>query len=590
MRPSLFNEAVDLDDDGFRTIGSAWSAAFRLDEVTLAKQPGSARESAVPLWGTWARETLEPNTTLRVMSSDRFAHDGSLTNGFVEDVTLDYCDPSRTTIVCVAVTDLKPGYGQFDDGPLYHWNTGARTHPAVPSAGVTLDTDDTFELGFVGLVSQVTVETTRKRTGVSRIWRSIQRLLRGRDDVDVLKPALRDDRTSVLISGHDTKGSTITRICWAPGHGWPDWAELNRRGGSMTNREYWTVPESERLLEPNEQYELRVRYTAILRAPDSAETTPLGAPASITAPFTTGGPPARADALANYVAHVQPSDGARPVYTGYDLRVQFVEDYVPYLYASVGERLMIRLFDGQGEPLLDAAGQPLLLAATELAPEEKSTAQQVWEDILRRNVARGCVNEPGLRTESETALRVDAGSVTLTPNSQYTAQLVSDARPGTALVSWGFTTARFATFTDLAIRDRRLAPLQVVAGTPTANDFDSLARELGLPSVRYVETLTATPLLRPAGDRCVAVLLESPEPLESGTRLSVTVDGTTTTAVANADTTRVILRRSGASWPLAVLPVRLTWRRDAGAALPRLTVAGVADDEVVAFDLDARST
>jgi hypothetical protein len=364
---------------------------------------------------------------------------------------------------------------------------------------------------------------------------------------------------------------------------------LRRRGGSVTQYQSWTVPAEMRVLPPNELFELRVSYTALLRGPTHDIDYPLGAPAEVVARFRTGGPPDDAGALANYIAYVHPADGSRPVYTGYDLRVQFVEDYVPYLYAAVGEELMIRLFDGQGNPLLDPEGRPLLVPATEVGPTERSTAQQVWEEIYQENVARGCVSGPPVREESETVLRVDAATAPLTPNSQYVAQLVSDARPGFALAAWGFTTARFATFTELVTQGRSLAPSLRTTQALAGADFDALARAAGVPTIRYAETFTVTPLLDAAGERCVAVLLESPEPLETGTRLSVTVGGVAAGLYANLDTTRVFLVHPNGDWGATVLSVRLTWRRDPGAGLPKLTVGGVAGDEVVTFDLDAGS-
>jgi hypothetical protein len=697
---SAFNEAVALDDNGFRAIGekSGWSAAFRVDQVTLVRQPGTPNEAPVTLWGTWARETLEPNTSLRLLSSERYAHDGSLTGGFVEGVTLDYCDPPGTTVVCVPLDRLEPGFGWLDDGIPYHWDTGADGQPGAPSdSGPALGPDDTLEIQFPGPVTNVTVATTPAKepppadppvqpldgwwkrvcaipvcqlVGVALVaalicavamlvvlarpsrpllmlgllalivvlvcllilWRCRCGDQRTKDttgprpprDPEIARPEGRPGRPTdgalgvrgpsgapgvnaggtkggvlapltgaggslVTVSGASAAGAVLTRICWAPGHGTPDWADLRRRGGTITQNESWTIPADQRLLAPNEHFELRVRYTAILRAPDSGQSTPLGAPALVTARFATGGPPDRANALANHIARVQPSDGARPVYTGYDLRVQFLEDYVPYLYASVGEALMIRLFDGQGQPLLDANGDPLLLPGTELAPDEKSVTQQVWEEIYRKNVAAGCVSGPPLSTESETVLRVDAGTATLTPNSQYTAQLVSDARPNVALATWGFTTARFSTFRELATLGRRVAASAVTMQALASTTFDALAREAGVPTIRYVDALVATPLHDPTRTRCVALLLESPEPLEAGTRLSVTVDGTATTLVANADTTRVIVQRSGGGdWAPAVLAVGLIWKRDAGLALPKLTVGGVGGDEVVDFTVDAR--
>jgi hypothetical protein len=245
------------------------------------------------------------------------------------------------------------------------------------------------------------------------------------------------------------------------------------------------VPAEQKVFRPDTLYELHVRYTATRRAPDGSTSNPLGAPALVSARFRTLGPPSRPDALANYIASAYPFDGARPVYTGYDIRVRFHEDYVPYLYTAAGQQLMIRLFDGQGEPVRDAAGQELLLPATELGPIRQAVTDLVWQEIYVANRQRDCVVGSPMRTQSQNTLVVSpaaSGIGVLTLNSQYLAHLVSNAQPDVALAAWGFTTSSYSTFTELVTRDRRVAPAHRVDAASAGTDFDAVARATGHPT------------------------------------------------------------------------------------------------------------
>jgi hypothetical protein len=394
----------------------------------------------------------------------------------------------------------------------------------------------------------------------------------------------------VTLSGQDASGLVIQRLCYRPGHGNPPWTTLARRGGTITRHESWTVPASMLLFPPHQTFELQARYTARLRATNGQISTPLGSAVQVSARFRTDGPPAYADALRNYVQSVYPFDGARPVYTGYDIMVQFVEEYVPYLYTSVGEQLVIRLIDGQGQPVKDGAGQELLLPATADGPISRSTAERVWEDIYRLNSQAGCVAGPPVRQTGPTAVRLPPGTtLALTPNSQFIAQLVSDARPQVPLHAWGFTTSQFATFGELVTRDRLIQAPVTATSALTGADFDTLAREAGVATVAYVMSFTVTPVLSVDRGAVAALLLEAPEPMEFIQRLDVRVNGQPTTAYPNQDGTRGLLVAADGTWPLGSLALALTWRRDAGAGLPVLAVAGDTRAEHHSFTVEAKA-
>ncbi len=169
------------------------------------------------------------------------------------------------------------------------------------------------------------------------------------------------------------------------------------------------------------------------------------------------------------------------------------------------------------------------------------------------------------------------------PNSQYTAWLVSDARIEVPLHEWGFTTSSFATFTALVTTERSIRPPHPVSGAFTGSDFEGLARAAGLPTIRYVDRFTITPVADTGG--VLALLLEAPEPLGFPGRLAVSVAGGPTVAHANMDGTRAFVRPPAGSWPAAALAVTLRWLRDASGTEAVLAMNGDTSPEIVAFDV-----
>jgi hypothetical protein len=115
-----FNEAVNLPHSGFLTIGegSGYAAACLLEAVEIYRDPDGVRD-VVPIWGTWTRETLEPNTTLRLLSSERFGDDGSLSDGYLNGQDINYCAEPVATEQCVMLADIKPVCGWLTDSSLY---------------------------------------------------------------------------------------------------------------------------------------------------------------------------------------------------------------------------------------------------------------------------------------------------------------------------------------------------------------------------------------------------------------------------------------------------------------------------------------
>lgn len=722
-----FQEPPVLDDGGFITVGknSGYSAAYRLDAVALTRDPGGDNE-AVTLWGTWDASKSESHSTLKLLSSERFSHDGSRTYGFLDGVVRDYCAEEGTTWECVTLEDLAPGAQWAPDGSLVHWDpeegeddSGGTIDvvPATPGAvlvpggaddgaGEPADGDGepdgsgtpgdgegrpgdgtpghdsgpadgrgfchpryrrlicvvgglsllvALVLLLLGLVAMVPMRVaalvaalfvllglvalfltclccgrrharddraarsahdgSRGRTGDSDrsdhsgharrppgwlrkpVWtrhRVVDGSASGADpepgvDADACSGFSPARGIAAAADGHlranvgaGGSGARSWQICCPVGSSRPSGTWLNTAGRIVTETESWTIPDSMQLLEPGVRYRIDLEYT--LRLKNSSGTI-TESPATASYTITADDPPGYEDALRDYITSVYPSDGARPVYTGYDLYCDFVESYVPYLYASVEQRLLFRLFDGQGQPVLDAEGNEYLVPATTVGPHVSTVTETIWLGLAAEAFDGDCMERRIMPpAPDDNRLRAAADTVTLTPNSTYEAWLVAEDAPDVPLHRWGFTTSSYATFTELGTLDAEIAEAVDVTAAATATAFEDLARALGLATIAYVEHFTATPL-RASDGTLAALLIEAPEPLDFSTRLSVTLNGAAATAYANADGSRGIVVPRGAP-PAGAVAVRLIWQRDAGSGVPVLSVNGSTSAETVTFDVD----
>jgi len=564
----LFNEAVTLPNSGFLTIGdeSDYAAAYRLENVVLFRDPDGAREE-VELWGTWARETLEPNTTLRLLSSERFGDDGSLSDGYVDGEDIDYCAEPEPSSECVKLAGVTPIYDRLNDGSLTELlRAGANTSTSPDGL-------------FLGVRDRLTIRT-RKKLKVATVVGVDAKGGESRFEIKA-KPA-----GVFTLIGKQFAGLLLLRFCYERGHGTLHWPTVGILGGIQTGNEEWNLAPDAQILRPTNTYELVVTVTPQLLDPDGDVSDPLGTGIELSRRFHTAGPPAYAGALESYVVDTYPGDGTRPAYTDYDIVVLLAERYVFFLYASAGEPLAIRLFDGEGNPVQDEDGSGVLLPLPEPGPEEESPTLFAWETIYTENVEEHCVEPLPAETPAETVGRLP--NVDLTPNSQYVAHLVATPRPDVPLKVWGFTTSSFATFTDLVTRDRELMRPRVCDADSTALEFDAYAREIGIDTIAYTQRFRVTPLLTLDRSACAGLLFESPEPLEAGRRLTARVAGGDTQLTANVDGTRVIVRPAGGgTFAKAELDVELRFRRNAGPALPVLVIGGDSADEIESFTIDA---
>jgi hypothetical protein len=121
---------------------------------------------------------------------------------------------------------------------------------------------------------------------------------------------------------------------------------------------------------------------------------------------------------------------------------------------------------------------------------------------------------------------------------------------------------------------------------PAGDDFDALARTLGVPTIAYVDVFTVRPLVEPDGSGCVALLVEASVPLEATHRLTVQVNGDDALVRPNADETRLVVLPHAGVWAGAVLTVTLTWSRAGDGNVPVRSVDGDTSPEIVVFDID----
>lgn len=567
-KSGLFNGWVPLPDEGFLTIGetSGYAASYELLSAQLVRDPDGEHE-IIESWGVWSAQTPHYNTQLRLHSSKRFEHDGSLSESYVEGIELDYCADVEDRRICVPLRGITPGHGWTESGHAYHWDTSKSRMPFA----------DRRNDPFVELLAgdRLTVVLPRSATDVGfEVCECPPRPSHGG------KGEFDGDESSARISTSVKEGEPlpgrpnedgswsvsadgnvcVEDICYSPGHSPSEYTTGTRRGGTQTQHETWTVPKEARLLRPGSTYEVSVEVKNTLRYPDGSRVEQPQQPWKSR--FNVASPPLYAGALREYVGASYPANGARPIYTGYDFMVRFVDDYVTFLYPAGRQQLLIRLFDGQGRPVTDQHGNPVLLPATREGQPDRSLSELHWERQYRINVERGCIADDLGERKGESVLTIPGNSIQLTPNSQYRAQIVSDADLRLQLHEWTFTTSAYSGFEDLVTRNHRLAsPIPV---TPAATvDFTTQCRALGIETVAYTDRFTITPMVSPDRERCHAILLDSPEPLDATTRLTIEVDHGPVEIRANGDETRLILLKPGGDWPAGKHELLMRWSRGA---------------------------
>lgn len=270
------------------------------------------------------------------------------------------------------------------------------------------------------------------------------------------------------------------------------------------------------ILKPNTCYRVEVDVTRHLRNGSVSHDD-----STTVACFRTGGPPSLSGALEPYVLWTLPAFApgtqGRRAYRAYDLGVLFNETYVDVMYVASGDGVELRLFDNNGDAILDDSGAPVVLANQwGYAPERVLTRE---EGIVTARVeAEECLPKIEWQSQSQVMASPTAAGVLLRPEAYYEVQLarINDANK-MPLARYSLVTSRFETFEDMieSFEPRLALPRDgaALAGVRLDSaDFATIAGALPLlPSARPERT-TVTPLR--IGSETVALLLLTPEPIE----------------------------------------------------------------------------
>jgi hypothetical protein len=136
--------------------------------------------------------------------------------------------------------------------------------------------------------------------------------------------------------------------------------------------------------------------------------------------------------LRPYVLDAVPCDGTRPVYRSYDVGVEFNEPYTETMYLLDGKPLVLQVYDQNGQPVLDSAGQPspTVNQWTALAPQAVSLRRSdaAWIDVLRRCRDRtdsACADVSGIKIPEPKGLWMRDPDLLLTPGMTHRAAVGS---------------------------------------------------------------------------------------------------------------------------------------------------------------------
>jgi hypothetical protein len=567
---------------------SHWQIRYALTALELVDHTA---HTTVDLFGTFSRSTAErivdgqhasarpPNTSLRLLSSNRYGGPGSIDGGGVEDSPPVDCIESPTIVRrCIELKDLQVGGGYLPNGWLYQWSLGEAPLPRLfRDTGVRLKEGDAFTVFAPPGLQRLTVA-----------WIDC--------DGDTLPtPLPAEQQADPQADGQGTitlrqPAPIYLRLCW-------DEAVTTAAGGPLSGwtgpsgKETWNVPAEQRILHPGHDYALTVELQAQGLDPQGRPTG-AGRTFRRNYDFSAAGAPDWKGALNAAVKAVYPADGVRPAFRDYDLLVRFRDDFLQALYGLDERALGVRLRDANGILVAGAGGETVHVpAAWRKGPVDVPPAEAWWQKARAGDPANPCEAQPPIPSDGDTVLPVSLSTLPLAPLARYTAELVAIGVGATApkpvtnvLMQWSFTTSAFHTFADLAAQDTTLPSKALSLVAPGSDTFETLILAFAAPPVAVVSVTRIIPVL--AGDALAYLLIEAPEPLDdSSGRLTVTVAGTATILIPNADQTRIIARLvapqdlAGLGTHLAVT---LAWEDAPASAPPEAvrSVLGVSRAEV----------
>jgi len=175
---------------------------------------------------------------------------------------------------------------------------------------------------------------------------------------------------------------------------------------------------------------------------------------------TTGGAPTD---LTPYVQALAPSDGARPCYADYDLRITYNQPYVEAMYKKAGGFLVAELFTSSGQRV-----EPEVVRSRTVLPALTAETAVLFDQL--QNADCIVVDMDTIAGYDETTYRTR-----LATDTAYEARI-----RGGGLVEpvyrWTFVTSRYRTFAA-HLADLRAVPWH--ERLPAAVDFAAVAAQLG---------------------------------------------------------------------------------------------------------------
>ena len=547
-----FNEFSN-NGDGFIRIGNGanYSAKYEVKSVTLIRDPDGSPET-IKLWGVWDKSTIEENTTLYLYSHERFGHDGSISESFPDDIRLDYCEPKTVeNYKCVSLEDIELGYGELEDGSIYHWHI-PENHLREREIDCVLLNNDSHFLDIY-LPKDIQEIQLKAKSKVSKKPITVP--------IKVIK-----DRHARIVGIGKIKDKCLFEFCYLDPPPKPRIVGESRRGKIIHTDEYWTVDGELRLLEPNTTYRLEVTHKSVLKHGSSISS---GASKTEISNFKTSLPQSFLGSLTNYIAATYPTHGGRPIYLGYDFIIRFKENYVSSLYTSARMPLVIRLIDSHGAIVLDEDGNEVIIPASRSGKIVKKVTEKIWEREVRRNIDRGCLESDEVKfDEPKVTVIGSPAPKNLLKNTQYTAELLAEKSKDKytpPLFRWTFTTSKFNTFREM-IGDPNKT---IITKKPTDrylikdDNFNTSIRKLGEPTTAYINFFSITQFININTKHSTALLLEAPEPFETGLRLSVKIDNIAIHITPNLDQTRILLLPNDDNnlWQKADHEIELNWKR-----------------------------
>lgn len=580
------NDVADVRPDLVGEV-SKWQIRYALKALELVDLTANTN---FELFGTFSRSTADrvvngqaisarpPNTSLRLLSSNRFGGPGSIDGGGVENTPPIDCT-SKPTVVrrCVDLKDLQVGAGRLANGWLYQWTQGKAPLPRLfRDKGVRLLSGDTF-----------TVFAPEGLANLSVSWIDV--------DGSTLPSPLPPERHA--DPGADALG-TITlqtsvelflRLCWDELITAADGGAISGWAGS-SGHESWTVDADKGILHPGHDYAMKVELEAKGLDPQG---NPTGAVRQFNRDYTfrAAGAPDWTGALNAAVAGVYPADGVRPAFLNYDLVIHFRDPFIRALYDLDDRALGVRLRDANGVLVAGPGGETVQIpTAWRKAPGVLAPAEDWWRKARAGDLTNPCEAQAPIEP-GDTVLPVPLSALPLKPLARYTAELVAIGINAAApkpltevLAQWSFTTSAFHTFTELATQNASSPATVLSLLQPAGDTFETMILAFGAAPIAVVSETGITPIR--AGDTLAYLLIEAPEPLNDPSgRLSVTLAGTTTELLPNADQTRIIARLTTPQLLAGLgshIAVTLTWQDKPANAAPETvrTVLGADHVEV----------